>query len=207
MKSNENKIIKVNSKRWLNLKLLPDEEFRNIKGYENEYQVSNYGRVKSLKREIEYVAGNQYGNYIRKQQIEEKIIKSSFDKDGYIQVGLAHYGKVKTKRVHFLVAQAFIPNPNNYVCINHRDENKENNFVDNLEFCSVEYNNGYGSRSKAICQYDLDNNFIKKWKNAVEIMKALKLTTPSNIRSCCKHRKNYKTAYGYIWRYESEVVK
>jgi hypothetical protein len=182
-----------------------NEKWEDIKGYEGIYQISNLGRVKSLKREIEYIGRNQYSSYKRKQIIEEKILKYSFDKDGYAQVGLAKDGKLKTKRVHFLVAQAFIPNPMNYDQINHKDENKTNNAVDNLEWCSVAYNNAYGSRSKKINQYDLKGNFIKSWKSAAEAAKELKLKKASNITSCCKRRKYTNTAYGYIWRYADEL--
>jgi len=183
---------------------LNNEIWKDIEGYEGLYQVSNYGRIKSLAREIEYVARNQYTEYIRKQKVEERIMKTGFDKDGYVQVGLSLNGKVKTKRVHFLVAKAFIPNPNNYNCLNHINEVKTDNRVENLEWCSIAYNNAYGSRSKAVNQYDLDGNFIKQWKNAVEATKALGLKKSGNITSCCKNRPHINTVGGYVWRYTDE---
>ena len=97
------------------------EEWRDIKGYEEKYQVSNLGRVKSLK--------DRYGNY------REKILKYSKNNRGYLTVSLCKNSKVKLFTVHRLVAQAFIENSNNYPEVNHKDENKENNRVDNLEWC------------------------------------------------------------------------
>lgn len=182
-----------------------DEVWKDIKGYEGIYQISNYGRVKSLERIIEYIGKNQYTQFNMKLKVNEKLIKLSFDKDGYIQAGLATNGKVKTKRVHFLVAQAFIPNPNKYLCINHKNEDKSDNRVQNLEWCSVAYNNAYGSRSKAINQYDLEGKFIQQWKNAVEATKALGLKNSGNIASCCKGKKHCNTVGGYKWKYASDV--
>lgn len=196
--------VKVNSKRWFDLALLPNEEFKDIKGYEGFYQISNYGRVKSLEREIVYIAKNRYTEFTRNQKIEEKIVKNSFDKDGYVQVGLSYIGEAKTKRVHFLVAQAFISNPNNLTCINHKDEDKTNNRLDNLEWCTIAYNNAYGSKTKPINQFDKNWCFIKRWKSSAEICKQLGFKRRSNITSCCKKRPHCKTAYGYIWRYADE---
>lgn len=112
------------------------ELWEDIKGYEGRYKISNKGRVKSLI--------NNKGNF------REKILKPSKDKDGYLQVGLSKNGIQKTKRIHQLVAKAFIKNPCNYPLINHKDENKSNNNVDNLEWCTVIYNNNYGTRNKRL---------------------------------------------------------
>ena len=110
------------------------EEWRDIKGYEGKYQVSNLGRVKSLK--------DSHGNY------REKILSNTPTKDGYLTVGLYKKGKSKPYKVHRLVAEAFIENTNNHPIINHKDENKQNNRVDNLEWCTYQYNNTYGTRTK-----------------------------------------------------------
>lgn len=103
------------------------EEWRDIKDYEN-YEVSNLGRVR-----------NKNGK-ILKQQLRH----------GYYDVGLYnehHQNQPKLLKVHRLVAQAFIPNLNNYPCINHKDENKLNNNIDNLEWCTYSYNCSYGHRN------------------------------------------------------------
>lgn len=101
-----------------------------IEGYGGLYQVSNYGRVKSL-------------DYNRTKQ--EKILRQGKNKYGYLMVVLYKEGKGKTIKIHRLVAQAFIPNPNNYPCVNHKDECKTNNCVDNLEWCTQKYNIKYGT--------------------------------------------------------------
>ena len=93
------------------------------------YQVSNLGRVKSLNRTSTHPKG-----YIA--HYKEKILKQSFERNGYVRVGLSKYGKTKLYYVHVLVAEAFINNPDNLPEVNHIDEDKTNNCVDNLEWCN-----------------------------------------------------------------------
>ena len=114
------------------------EEWREIEGYEGLYQVSNLGRVKSLK--------NHKGTY------REKILKPTSDKLKYERVALYKNGKQKRFQIHRLVATAFILNPNNLPCVNHIDENPSNNHVSNLEWCTYEYNINYGSRNKKVSE-------------------------------------------------------
>ena len=114
------------------------EEWRDIKGYEGKYQVSNLGRVRSLI--------DSHGNY------REKILNYSPKKDGYIQVSLCKKGKSKDFKLHRLVAEAFIPNSNNLSCINHKDEDKTNNCVSNLEWCNYSYNTNYGTRNRRVSE-------------------------------------------------------
>ena len=121
------------------------EEWRDIKDYEGLYMISSYGRVKSLGRWV------NYKNKGKKWQ-EGKILKPLVKKGGYLHVGLWKNGKLKFFTVHRLVAQAFIPNPNNLPQVNHKDENKENNFVKNLEYCDAKYNSNYGTRTKRIAE-------------------------------------------------------
>ena len=109
------------------------EIWKDIEGYEGLYQVSNLGRVKSFPR---------IGTHARKI----KIIKIMEDRIGYKFIHLSKNNKQKRKSIHRLVAETFIPNPNNYPCINHIDECKENNKVNNLEWCTYSYNNNYGTK-------------------------------------------------------------
>ena len=115
----------------LSLENLENEEWRDIEGYNGKYQVSSLGRVKSLK--------DNKGNS------RDKILSQCECSNGYLFVVLCKEGKVKTFIVHRLVANAFIPNPNGYRCVNHKDECKTNNCVDNLEWCTHQYNNTYGT--------------------------------------------------------------
>ena len=101
------------------------EEWRDIQGYEGLYMVSNLGRVKSL-------------NYHRTGK--ERIMKPSDNGHGYLFVVLCKDGKDKNCRINRLVAQAFLPNPDNLPEVNHKDENKYNNCVENLEWCDRSYN-------------------------------------------------------------------
>ena len=173
------------------------EIWKDIKGYEGMYKISNFGRIKSLERMVK----SNNNNY---RKIKEIILKQRKDKYGYYKVSLNKDSKSKLYFVHRLVAQAFISNPNNYLCINHKDENKENNEVNNLEWCTVKYNNIYGSRINRtkeklkipVKQYDLNGNFIKKWDSAIEIYNKLGYDF-SLIRKCCKN--NRYSAYGYKW--------
>ena len=107
------------------------EIWKDIKGYEGKYQISSHGRVKAL-------------DYHR--QGKQKLLKIKTDKDGYKVVGLRKDGKQITFKIHRLVGEAFLPNPNKLPQINHKDENKANNYIENLEWCTVEYNCNYGSR-------------------------------------------------------------
>lgn len=150
------------------------EIWKDCKGYEGSYQVSNLGRIWSIK-------GQRY-------------LKGCEDKDGYLRVNLtAKNGKVKMERIHRLVAIAFISNPLGLPVVNHKDENKQNNTVDNLEWCSVGYNNIY-SKGKPIICVELNRVF----DCSQSAMRELGING-SDIRKCCKGQK--KTVGGYHWRY------
>lgn len=128
--------VEVNSERWFDLKLLMNEEFRDVINYEGLYQVSNYGRIKSLDKVVD--TNNQY--YKKSKKIlKGKILKQRILRKYYC-VGLTKNKKQKTNFVHRLVAQAFISNPNNLPCVNHKDGNKKNNKAENLEFVTHKEN-------------------------------------------------------------------
>ena len=208
----------MNNDRWFELKLLPNEEFRDIKGYEKLYQISNYGRVKSLEKY------NYKGHHYF-----EKILKPKINKDNYVSYSLFKNKKYNYYMVHRLVAEAFLdkkdfkcmPYENrnlidlNTLEINHKDENTLNNNVENLEYCTHSYNINYGNRnkkvsykkSKPILQYDLDGNFIKEWVNARQINSILGFNY-KYISICClkNQNKNDKiyTSMKYIWKFKEE---
>ena len=176
-----------------------NEIWKGIKGYEGLYQVSNMGRVKSLERTFLDKIG-------RKRTVRERILKQCVDRDGYLKVNLYNCnGKEKTLRVHRLVCEAFHKNPKNKPCVNHIDENKSNNEASNLEWCTYEENNNYGTRiartSKSVGQYTRDGNLIKVWQSASEVQRQLGFDR-RNI--CAVARGKAKTAYGYVWKYIEE---
>ena len=129
------------------------EEWRDIKGYEGLYQISNLGRVKSLARDT----NNQYCKV-------DKIIKANPNKWGYLNVNLYKKGKGKPFKVHRLVALHFIENPENLPEVNHKDENKSNNCVDNLEWCTSKDNCNHGTRNKRISEKLKDMEFTEEHK-------------------------------------------
>ena len=117
------------------------EIWQDIEGYEGYYQVSTYGRIKSVERVI-YSNG---GHYTKKESI--KI--PSFNKN-YYQIKLYRDNSYTIDRVHRIVAKTFIPNTKNLPCVNHKDENTKNNRVENLEWCTWLYNNNYGTRKERV---------------------------------------------------------
>lgn len=138
-----------------------EEIWRSIKGYEGLYEVSSYGRVRSLDR-------YDSSNHFRKG----KLLKLKKENNGYIRITLCKCGIEKMYMVHRLVANEFIDNPYKLPQINHKDENPTNNRVDNLEWCNQEYNNKYGLRLKRIRNINVKNGlwtglskkeYNKKW--------------------------------------------
>lgn len=115
-----------------------------VKGYEGYYEVDMYGRVYSLERTITV---NDNGRVYEKP-VKECELSQSTHSAGYKTVGLTRNGKTENAYVHRLVAEAYIPNPQNLPFINHKDEDKANNFVTNLEWCTVQYNNTYGDKNE-----------------------------------------------------------
>lgn len=169
------------------------EIWRDIEGYENLYQVSNLGRVKSLSR----IKFNGVGCYITK----EIILKPCKDKDGYLYVQLSKEKVSKPHKIHRLVAKAFIPNPNNLPQVNHKDEVKYNNRIENLEWCDAKYNINYGTLKERF-KFRKNKPIIcvetgKVYNSAHEIKRLLGFDC-SYIGVACK---NNKAAYGYHWQY------
>lgn len=174
-----------------------EEQWKDIFGFEGLYQISNFGRVKSLKG---------------CRGVQERILKSLKNKDGYLQVVLCKNGKIFHKLIHRLVAQAFLPNPNNLPEVNHINEVKTDNVIilnedesineeaSNLEWCDHSYNVVY-SKAKAVLQCDKQGNFIREWPSTNEIQRQLGFSH-GNISYCCLGK--LKQAYGFIWRYKNE---
>ena len=177
------------------------EIWKDIEGYEGLYKVSNMGRVKSL-------------NY--RYTGKEGILKVVKLNNGYLQVQLCKDGKAKGYLVHRLVAQAFLFNPNNLPVINHKDENKQNNKVENLEWCSSSYNNSYNDKGKKIGKKLRNNPKRSKPVIGIDKVTGLILEFPStheasrqtginqgNIASCLISKR--KSAGGLVWQYLKSV--
>ena len=212
------------SNLYQNLELdnFPKEEWKDVENYEGLYQVSNLGRVKSLKD--------------NNGKPREKIMKQGKTKNGYLRIMLCKNGKRERFLVHRLVANAFIPNPNNFKCVNHKDEDKTNNCVNNLEWCTYQYNNTYGTcqqrrventdwkvkvantdykaitakmdykeigrkvaekLSRQVYQYSLDGILVAIWKSIRECGR--NGFNFGAVAACC--RGEAKTHKGYIWSY------
>lgn len=177
-----------------------DIMWKDISGFEGLYQINNYGDIKSVYR-FEPNSGRAGMWY------KERILKPHLDKDGYLQVILHRNGKPYTYKVHRLVALTFLDNPENLPCINHKDENKQNNNFINLEWCDVKYNNNYNNRQikishkrkRSVIQTDLSGNFIARYDSIKSAAKAVN-GCYCNIIYCCKGK--YKTHKDYKWRYE-----
>ena len=123
------------------------EEWRDIRGYEGIYKISNLGRVKRLAYEIQNPSPRANGSMLK---FKEHLLTPRRITHGYLSVALYKKGTRKDYKLHRLVAEAFIPNPENKPEINHKDENKANNEVINLEWCTHKYNSNYGTRPKRI---------------------------------------------------------
>lgn len=169
------------------------EIWRDIEGYEGLYQVSSEGRVKSLK----------YG--------KEKILKGSKNSWGYLLVNLHKEGKQKHYYIHRLVAQAFISNPDNLPEVNHKNEIKTDNRVENLEWCTNQYNINYGTHNKRmaktlsvpVLQFTKEGEFVCKWDSMIEVERELGFNS-GNISNCCRGER--KSVYGYKWRYHYKSI-
>lgn len=189
-----------------------EEKWRDIAGYEGMYQISNLGRVKSLERQMKLNL-NKDKNMIKK----EKILKPGKTgiRHNYLGVELLKKSKQKHKYIHRLVAETFIPNPENKPQVNHIDGNKLNNCIKNLEFCSHKHNiqeawnlnlisrvrkkGKEHHRSIAVIQYDKDGNYIREWECIRQVEKELGIWG-QNISKCCKGK--YKSCGGFIWKYK-----
>lgn len=194
------------------------EIWKDIKGYDGIYQISNEGRVKSLERDY---TTELNGKRITMHK-NEQIMKTHFS--NYERVALYKNGKEKRFLVHRLVAEAFIENPNNYPIINHKDENPENNYVhinedgsvdldkSNLEWCTQKYNANYGTRIEKFREKQIGKPKYKSRKAIIGINKNTKeeITFGSvteaatelngsegNISSALNGK--IPSAYGYLW--------
>jgi len=193
------------------------EIWRDIKEYEGFYQVSNLGQVRSLYRCVN--CGLKHNNIVIRKS---KILKGHPNWNNYLQVHLSKYNKSKMLSIHRLVAQTFIQNPDNLPQVNHKDGNKLNNCVDNLEWCTAKENINHSWKkglskpyhhskgkltnySKSLCkkveQYDLYGNLLNIYNSISEASRKTNCLV-SEICACCKGKQ--KTSHNFIWKYADE---
>lgn len=170
---------------------MEEEIWKPVKGFEGIYEVSSLGRVRSLPRD-KFQQGCIH-------HYKGRVLKPFRDTVGYLYVDLSQ----KAFPVHRLVANAYIPNPNKYSEINHKDENKKNNRVDNLEWCDRKYNVNYGSRlaklSMVVEMLNEKGEVLKTFPSAMEAARVLGVRQ-GNVSNSCKHP-TWKCG-GYYWRYK-----
>lgn len=160
------------------------ETFVKIEGFEN-YEVSNLSKVRNIK--------------------SGRILKPHLNRDGYLMLGLYENNKQKHLFLHRIVATAFMDNPEGKPCVNHIDENKLNNDLSNLEWCTARENNIHGTRIKRVAeklfkkvvQLDLNDNVLKIFESMVQAEQETGVSRRS-ISNCCSGRS--KSAGGFKWR-------
>lgn len=175
----------------------------DVIGFEGLYQVSDRGEIKSVERSKPNNKGFQ--------SVNERIRVLTPDRYGYLKVCLSKNGKHYVKSVHRLVAEAFIPNPNNLPVINHINENKQDNRVENLEWCTVQYNTMYGSarirtamsQGRSVEQLDDNGDVIDEFYSMNLASRSTGIPQP-NIHKACNGKRH--TAGGYKWRYKDVEI-
>lgn len=168
-----------------------EEQWKPIQHYEAFYEISDKGRVRSLRTGI--------------------IMKTRLGRDGYVRVPLTKEGKQKHEFLHRLLAIVFIPNPENLPEVNHINENKQDNSLSNLEWCTHKYNSNYGTRLKRmaisnyepVIQYTKDGREIARYASQKEAMEKTGIQC-RHISCCCKGKR--KTVGGYVWRYAKAAI-
>lgn len=166
-----------------------EEQWRPVPGYDGNYEVSNLGNVRARRRQ-----GSPGG-----------LLKQRASSKGYQMVSLCKHGHYTACSIHRLVAIAFIDNPYNYPCVNHKDENKLNNRVDNLEWCTYQYNNNYGTCKQRSIESRC-KPCIGRWPDGTErVFPSCTIAaretgmTQGNIWSACNGK--HHRAKGVEWRY------
>lgn len=179
-----------------------NEKWKDVKGYEGIYQVSNLGRVKSLDRKVYQKNKSNKFQYVT---YKGKILKSQKQRNGYLIIDLHRNNKTKRKLVHILVAETWIPNLNSNKYINHKDSNPQNNRIDNLEWCTQSYNVKYAYKNgNKIAPNMKKTNQIKNGKiinTYISMTDAERKTgiKSANISKCCRNIR--KHAGGFQWEY------
>lgn len=180
------------------------EIWKDVNGFEGIYQVSNHGRLKSFKRIT-----------------KGRILSNNNKTGGYLSVVLRQSLKIKSTRMHRIVAEHFVPNPENKPQVNHKDLNKQNNYFENLEWCTQKENNDHANVHKPwkndgminynknirpipVIQYELSGIQIKEFKNGKEASLETGVCH-RNILQVCNGSQNRKQAGGYMWKFKDKL--
>ena len=166
-----------------------EEYWKDIAGFEGKYQISSLGRIKS------YLVDNS-----------GRIMRPMVCTNGYLRIDLRKNGRYYKYLIHRLVAEAFLPNPNNFEYVNHKDETRDNNCVNNLEWCTKKYNLNYGTikerQRKAkeipVLQFTKNGEFVRQWDSSMEVEKTLGWDRSAILR-CCNGKQ--ATSHNYVWKH------
>lgn len=194
----------IEKERYLSLEDLPNEEWRDVVGWEGAFCVSNMGRVKSMQRNR--VSRWENSPFLTKERILSPRVCGT--QREYLAVSLNHNGRHKQYKIHRLVAEAFIPNPMDYKEINHINEIKGDNRASNLEWCSRSYNVGYGSGKfkralkvvKPVLMLNDEHVVIKEFTSIREAAEYVGIDASNVSRGCSLGRKSG----GYYWKIKEE---
>lgn len=190
----------VNSERWTSLENYEGEIWKELPEYEGLYQISNYGRIKRIPRNDQGLGNRTLA----------KIRKYNFDKDGYCVVVLSKDGIKRVKKVHRLVLETFLPNSEQLPMVNHKDEDKTNNRLSNLEWCTAKYNCNYGTAlertakkltnrtdcSISVLCFNLKGVMIREYPSISEVKRTFGKNV-NHIYKVISHGGGY--ANGYVW--------
>jgi len=183
-----------------------EEIWKDVPNYKGYYKVSNIGNILSLERKVK--SSRSKNGY---RTVRRRLLKTRIDKYGYNTIILRKFNVDQHFTIHRLVCLVFILNPNNLPSINHKDENKLNNDVNNLHWCTVKYNNLYNDRQlkineklkltvkgKIVNQYDLDGNFIKQYRSLREMYRCTNYSRQLVKNVCLGLKSDYKN---YLWKF------
>lgn len=177
--------------------------WKPISGYELLYEVSSLGRVRSLPRRV-WQTGNKCEYY---HTYKGRVLSLVLRPSGYYEVSLTDKERRKNYSVHYLVASAFLPNPHGLPQINHKNENKADNRVDNLEWCTAKHNSNHATRNlraamkRSVPVIAERNGYLFEFDSITEAARQTK-ACDKNIIACCRGRR--KVAKGYHWRYKED---